>query len=325
MNILLLFLSLSLLPHTRAVAVWNWLFLIFPHTTTAVSGPQPYYHTGTISPSALSTIPRLSRNLASIISNTSAGMATFHTTLATFNTPLTYASHNCPDGPGICYFPELSDLAPFIARVAASTGERYDGVVTINQAANDGDGRWLGGNVRAACGYSEGQVEGDVFGDTGFGHCWIPMPGGDEGFRKFDEVFIHEMGHAVDMFYQRHGPEECQRRIPPEGHHILDQVDKAQNTYKRWEGQESGYFTGTRPDERIPEGSGISESCWRHGSPTRDYDFGEVRGSVRSWPGETPESPPAADGSGRLNEEFVDVKIGGKDWCGFDGIQQSSR
>lgn len=85
------------------------------------------------------------------------------------------------------------------------------------------------------------------------------------------------------------------------------------------------YFTGNRPDERIPEGSGISESCWRHGSPTRDYDFGEVRGSVRSWPGETPEGPPVADGSGRLNEEFVDVKLGGKDWCGFDGIQQSSR
>lgn len=58
---------------------------------------------------------------------------------------------------------------------------------------------------------------------------------------QYDELFIHEMGHAVDMFYQRHGPDACKSRIPPEGHHILDQVDKPQNSFPRWSGESSGY------------------------------------------------------------------------------------
>lgn len=165
------------------------------------------------------------------------------------------------------------------------------------------------------------------------------------------------MGHAIDMYYQRHGPESCKSRIPPEGHHILDQVDKQQNTFPRWNNEPSGfenykwweeyatppppnlpcfliadlgarYFTGNRPDPRIPAGSGISEACWAFGSPTRKYDHQPVRGPVRRWPGPTPAGPPTADGSGRLNEDIVDMEestLGAtgnskEGWCGFEDI-----
>lgn len=180
---LLLLALCSFARPTSAVALWNWLFLVFPHTDTHVHGSAPFHFTGTISPAALATIPRVAANLNAIISNTTAGMAGFQITMVTFNTPLTYAARECADGPGLCYFLELSDLAPYIAMVADATGETFDGVVGINQAANDADGRWLGGNIRAACGYSEGQVA-DAFSETGFGHCWIPMAGGDAGFKR---------------------------------------------------------------------------------------------------------------------------------------------
>lgn len=181
---LYLLLSLCALAQpTAAVALWNWLFLVFPHTDTHVHGASPFHFTGTISPRALASIPRVAANLNAIVSNTTAGMAGFQITMVTFRTPLTYAARECADGPGLCYFLELPDLAPYIALVAAATGgEKFDGVVGINQAANDKDGRWLGGNIRAACGYSEGQVAG-AFSETGFGHCWIPMAGGDAGFK----------------------------------------------------------------------------------------------------------------------------------------------
>lgn len=163
------------------------------------------------------------------------------------------------------------------------------------------------------------------------------------------------MGHAIDMYYQRHGPETCQSRIPPEGHHILDQVDKQQNTFPRWSNESSGYenykwweecvwlpvsvcwfvltlfsppryFTGNRPDPRFPKGSGISEACWAFGSPTRRYDQQPVRGPVRRWPGPTPRGPPTADGSGRLNEDIVDVQEESKEgWCGFEGVVDVQR
>lgn len=167
---------------TSAVAMWNWLFLVFPNTETYVRGPNPYKFKGTISPEALATIPRVAANMNSIISNTSAGMAGFQVTMVTFNTPITYEAHECSDGPGICYFLELVDLEKYIKLASEATGEKFDGVVGINQASNDADGRWLGGNIRAACGYSEGQV-GKAFSDTGFGHCWIPMSG-DSGFKR---------------------------------------------------------------------------------------------------------------------------------------------
>lgn len=152
-------------------------------------GANPYHFKGTISPQALATIPRVAANLNSIISNTSAGMAGFQVTMVTFNTPITYAAHECNDGPGICYFLELADLGEYVRLASEATGEKFDGVVGINQAANDADGRWLGGNIRAACGYSEGQV-GKAFSDTGFGHCWIPMAGGDSGFKRVSAMLM---------------------------------------------------------------------------------------------------------------------------------------
>lgn len=49
---------------------------------------------------------------------------------------------------------------------------------------------------------------------------------------------------------------------------------------------------------------------------------------MRQWPGPTPSGPPIADGSGRLNEDIVDVEentLGGsknskEGWCGFEDI-----
>lgn len=88
----------------------------------------------------------------------------------------------------------------------------------------------------------------------------------------------------------------------------------------------SRYFTGNRPDPRFPKGSGISEACWAFGSPTRRYDQLPVRGPVRRWPGPTPRGPPMADGSGRLNEDIVDVQEESKEgWCGFEGVVDVQR